>query len=66
MRSGGEKKPMHTKRKKDDDPEQSKKFIETAKAVEADESGKKFTSALNAIASTKPKKKVTVKPKLKG
>lgn len=38
------------------DPEQSKKFLETAKALEVDKTGKSFISALNTIA---PKKKRT-------
>ncbi len=41
------------KRVKKDDPEQSKRFVETAKELDADKSGKKFDRAFKAINPTK-------------
>jgi hypothetical protein len=38
-----------------DDPEQSARFVETAKATGAD--GKAFTRAIKAIVPTKPRKR---------
>lgn len=57
-----EEEAMSTKAKpppKRDDPEQSKRFEETAREVEADESGKDFQRAIKAVVPTKrptPKK----------
>jgi len=39
---------------KPDDPEQSKRFEETAKRLEADESGQAFEKAMGTIASHVP------------
>lgn len=39
---------------KRDDPEQSKRFEETARELEADESGKSFEDALGATLPVKP------------
>ena len=40
---------------KPDDPEQSKRFEETARQVEADESGKSFERAIEIVAPVKSK-----------
>ena len=40
---------------KPDDPEQSKRFEETARQLEADESGKLFKKSLKIVAPPKPK-----------
>lgn len=45
-----------------DDAEQAARFIEAAKAIEADKTGKAFTRALNVIVPAKNSKKKT-KPK---
>jgi hypothetical protein len=39
-----------------DDPEQSKRFIETAREIGADESGEEFRKALKKIAPPKKRK----------
>ena len=49
---------MKTKKKPEpDDKEQSARFVETAKALESDESGKTFERALRKIV---PKKRVAL------
>lgn len=46
---------MTTKKKPEpDDKEQSARFVETAKALESDESGKGFERALEVVVPTKP------------
>jgi hypothetical protein len=45
------------KKPKPDDPEQSKRFIETAKALESDETGEAFERAFKKVVSTKTPKK---------
>ena len=47
-----------------DDAEQAARFIETAKELEADKTGKAFTRALDVIVPT-PTKGPTKKPKSK-
>ena len=42
-------------RKPPDDKTQSQRFVETARALEADESGKAFERALKVVVPTKPK-----------
>lgn len=37
-------------KRKEDDSEQSKRFVETARALESDESGKQFEKAMDEIA----------------
>ena len=45
---------MHkTPEKPQDDPEQSKRFEETARQLDADESGKTFKKALKIVAPSK-------------
>ena len=46
---------MPKQKLKQDNPEQSKRFIETAKALELDETGEEFERALKRIVP--PKKK---------
>ena len=48
--------------KKFDDPEQSKRFIETAKKVQADTDGEAFEKAIEAIARDS-KKRLKIKRK---
>jgi hypothetical protein len=43
--------------RKPDDPEQSKRFEETAKRLDTDESGATFERAMDVIASDTPDKK---------
>jgi hypothetical protein len=50
------KKPAPKRKPKQDDPEQSKLFIETARAIGSDETGRAFKGALKKIA---PRKKPT-------
>jgi hypothetical protein len=44
--------PKHRK-PKPDDPEQSKRFVETAREIEADETGEAFERALRKIVPSK-------------
>jgi hypothetical protein len=37
-----------------DDEEQAKRFVETAKALEADKTGEEFDKALSAVVPNKP------------
>lgn len=46
-----------------DDAEQSKRFLETAKALEADKTGKAFQAALDVIVPVTGKDKKTKRPK---
>jgi hypothetical protein len=46
-----------------DDPEQSKRFIETARALECDEDEAAFNEKLKRIASVKPKRTAKAKDK---
>lgn len=39
---------------KPEDPEQCKRFLETAKAVEASDNPREFDRAFNEVASSKP------------
>ena len=43
---------MPKKKSKDTQAQQSRRFVETAKAIEVDESGKSFDKAISAIATT--------------
>jgi hypothetical protein len=49
-------------RRKKDDTEQSKRFIDTAKKLDSDKSGKQFERALASIASDTKKPKNIEKP----
>jgi len=49
MKKSGEKSP------KKDDEKQSQKFIETAKKLESDESGKEFEEVIKTISNNKIK-----------
>lgn len=54
---------MPKKKRRDTQAKQSRRFVETARALEADESGKTFERALRAIAPAKsPVAKVRGKP----
>ena len=54
---------MRTKKKNPDpdDKEQSQRFVETAKALESDESGKLFERALKSITSPKKEQVLVAK-----
>jgi len=53
MKKIGASPPTGRKKKKDNPVEQSQRFIETAKALECDESGEKFDSAISAVITKK-------------
>ncbi len=53
MRNDGATRDPMPKRVKKDDPEQSKRFVETAKELDADKSVKKFDRAFKAITPVK-------------
>jgi len=58
MKKTGEK-PKNVKK---DDKEQSRRFVETAKKLEADVTEKSFARAMGAIASDSQKKKDNQEP----
>lgn len=49
---------MPKKKRRDTQEKQSQRFVETAKALEADESGKAFENAIGSIVSAKDSAKV--------
>lgn len=53
MKKGGES--AKSAKVKKDNPEQSQRFVETAKELESDESGKSFEKAIRAVS---PKQKI--------
>ena len=53
---------MAKKQRRDTPEKQSKRFIETAKTLEVDESGNAFERALGAIVQAKPKEVPPRKP----
>ncbi len=44
---------MKKSKSKPDDPKQSQRFVETARKLEADETGKSFEKALNVVVKSK-------------
>ena len=57
MAGGSEKRKKRRRKVKPDDPAQSKRFIEAAKALGVDEDGQTFERVLTALLKTKPKPK---------
>jgi len=55
--SAGERKMDKRRKREPDDKEQSARFVETARQLESDESGKQFARALRRIAPKKAAKK---------
>lgn len=55
MKKAGESPPTE-KRKKENQTDQSQRFIETARELEADESGEAFERAMNVLVPTAPTK----------
>jgi hypothetical protein len=52
--TGKQKPAPKRKNPKQDDPEQSKRFVETARQIEADETGEAFRRAFEKIVPVKP------------
>ena len=57
MAGGNAKRKKRSHKGKPDNPTQSKRFIEAAKALGADQSGKAFDQALSDLLKAKPKPK---------
>jgi hypothetical protein len=57
---------MPKKKSKDTQAAQSKRFVETAKALGVDESGKSFNQAIKGVLATKLPGTATAKPRQKG